>query len=99
VKKAVLYQPLPLLERRAILSSVVEPGEHVALSQVSDRRAAEMLEFVKSHRREGAVPKRSDSVSGKRPFSPTIELHQFAVFTHEMFLCSKLRWVTPAPSS
>jgi DNA ligase D-like protein (predicted ligase) len=53
---------LPLLERRAILSRVVEPGEHVALSQVSDRPAAEMLRFVKSHGLEGAVAKRSDSL-------------------------------------
>jgi ATP-dependent DNA ligase len=53
---------LPLAERRAILSSVVEPGEHVALSQVSDRSAKEMLEFAKSHGLEGVVAKRSDSV-------------------------------------
>ena len=53
---------LPLSERRAILSSVIEPGEHVALSQVSDRSAAEMLKFIKSHGLEGAVAKRSDSV-------------------------------------
>jgi ATP-dependent DNA ligase len=53
---------LPLLERRAILSTIVEPGEHVALSQVSDRSAAEMLQFIKSHGLEGAVAKRSDSV-------------------------------------
>ena len=53
---------LPLLERRAILRNVVEAGEHVALSQVSDRPAAEMLRFVKSHGLEGAVAKRCDSV-------------------------------------
>ena len=53
---------LPLSERRAILNSAIEPGEHVALSQVSDRSAAEMLKFVKSHGLEGAVAKRSDSV-------------------------------------
>jgi DNA ligase D-like protein (predicted ligase) len=53
---------LPLLERRAILASVVEPGEHVALSQVSERPAAEMLRFVKDHGLEGVVAKRSDSV-------------------------------------
>jgi DNA ligase D-like protein (predicted ligase) len=59
---------LPLSERRAILSSVIEPGEHVALSQVSDRSAAEMLKFIKDHGLEGAVAKRSDSVyqSGQR---------------------------------
>jgi ATP-dependent DNA ligase len=33
----------------------------VALSQVSDRSAAEMLKFIKSHGLEGAVAKRSDS--------------------------------------
>jgi DNA ligase D-like protein (predicted ligase) len=53
---------LPLLERRDILRSVVAPGEHVALSQVSGQPAAEMLRFVKSHGLEGAVAKRSDSV-------------------------------------
>jgi DNA ligase D-like protein (predicted ligase) len=53
---------LPLSERRTILSSVIEPGEHLALSQVSDRSAAEMLKFIKSHGLEGAVAKRSDSV-------------------------------------
>jgi ATP-dependent DNA ligase len=53
---------LPLSERRAILSSVIEPGEHVALSQVSDRSAAEMVRFIKDHGLEGAVAKRSDSV-------------------------------------
>ena len=53
---------LPLSERRAILSSVIEPGEHVALSEVSDRSAAEMLKFIKGHGLEGAVAKRSDSV-------------------------------------
>jgi DNA ligase D-like protein (predicted ligase) len=53
---------LPLSERRAILSSVIEAGDHVALSQVSDRSAAEMLKFIKHHGLEGAVAKRSDSV-------------------------------------
>jgi ATP-dependent DNA ligase len=53
---------LPLSERRAILSGVIEPGEHVALSEVSDRSAAEMLTFIKGHGLEGAVAKRSDSV-------------------------------------
>ena len=58
--RSVMQLPLP--ERRAILASVVEPGEHVALSQVSDRTAAEMLEFVKSHGLEGAIAKQADSV-------------------------------------
>jgi ATP-dependent DNA ligase len=52
---------LPLSERRAILSSAIEPGDHVALSQVSDRSATEMLKFIKSHGLEGVVAKRSDS--------------------------------------
>ncbi len=53
---------LPLSERRLILRSVGAPGEHVALSEVSDGSAAEMLKFVESHGLEGAVAKRSDSV-------------------------------------
>jgi DNA ligase D-like protein (predicted ligase) len=53
---------LPLSGRRAILGTVIKPGEHVALSQVSDRSAAEMLKFVKDHGLEGVVAKRSDGV-------------------------------------
>jgi ATP-dependent DNA ligase len=52
----------PLSERRTILKNLIEPGEHVALSQVSDRSASEMLKFIKSYGLEGAVAKRSDSV-------------------------------------
>jgi DNA ligase D-like protein (predicted ligase) len=62
IHKGRCLTELPLSERRAILSSVIEPGDHVALSQVSDRSAAEMLKFIKSHGLEGAVAKRSDSV-------------------------------------
>jgi len=50
---------LPLSERRAILGTVIEPSEHVALSQVSDLPAAEMLQFAKNHGLEGVVAKRS----------------------------------------
>jgi DNA ligase D-like protein (predicted ligase) len=53
---------LPLAERRKILSNVIEPGEHVALSQVSDRSASEMLKFVKDHGLKGVVAKRADSI-------------------------------------
>jgi ATP-dependent DNA ligase len=53
---------LSLSERRAILSSIIEPGEHVAPSQVSDRSAAEMVKFIKDHGLEGAVAKRKDRV-------------------------------------
>jgi DNA ligase D-like protein (predicted ligase) len=53
---------LPLSERRTILKNLIEPGEHVALSEVSDRSASEMLKFIKSYGLEGAVAKRSDSV-------------------------------------
>jgi ATP-dependent DNA ligase len=60
--KGRLLTGLPLSERRTILSSVIQPGEHLALSQVSDRSAAEMLKFVKSNGLEGVVAKRSDSV-------------------------------------
>jgi ATP-dependent DNA ligase len=62
IHKGERLTELPLSERRTILSSVMEPGEHVALSQVSDQSAAEMLKFIKSHGLEGAVAKRSDSV-------------------------------------
>jgi ATP-dependent DNA ligase len=40
---------VPLSERRALLRTVLKPSDHVALSEVSDRTAAEMLKFVKSH--------------------------------------------------
>jgi bifunctional non-homologous end joining protein LigD len=53
---------LPLSERRAILGSLIEPSEHVALSEVSNRSASETLKFVKSHGLEGAVAKRADSI-------------------------------------
>ena len=53
---------LPLSERRTIMDTVIKSAEHVALSQVSDRSAAEMLKFVKTHGLEGVVAKRSDSV-------------------------------------
>jgi ATP-dependent DNA ligase len=63
---------LPLSERRAILRSVVEPAEHVALSEVSDRSAAEMLRSVSDHGLEGVVAKRSDSIyqPGQRERNP-----------------------------
>ena len=53
---------LPLSERRVNLGSVIQPSQHVALSGVSDRSAAEMLTFVKSHGLEGVIAKRADSV-------------------------------------
>ena len=53
---------LPLSERRRILRSVVEPTEHIGLSEVSDRTAAEMLKFVREHGLEGLVAKRADGV-------------------------------------
>jgi ATP-dependent DNA ligase len=53
---------LPLSERRAILRTVIEPSEHVALSQVSDRSAAEMLKFAKDYGLEGVVAKWGSSV-------------------------------------
>jgi DNA ligase D-like protein (predicted ligase) len=62
IHKGRLLTGLPLSERRAILNSVIEPGEHVALSQVSDRPAAEMLMFAKDHGLEGVVAKWAGSV-------------------------------------
>ncbi|MGC1294252.1 MAG: hypothetical protein WA869_04360, partial [Alloacidobacterium sp.] len=52
----------PLSERRQILSTVVKPNNHVALSVVSNRPAAEMLAFAKTHGLEGLVAKRADSI-------------------------------------
>ena len=53
---------LPLSERREILRSVVEPSKHVALSEVSNQTATEMLKFVRANGLEGIFAKRSDSV-------------------------------------
>jgi DNA ligase D-like protein (predicted ligase) len=53
---------LPLSERREILRKVMKPAKHIALSEVSDQTATEMLKFVRSHGLEGIVSKRSDSV-------------------------------------
>ena len=53
---------LPLSERRKILRSVVEPADHIGLSEVSDRTAAEMLKFVREHGLEGLVAKRADGI-------------------------------------
>lgn len=53
---------LPLSARREILSAVVKPNKHVALSVASNRAATEMLEFARKHGLEGLVAKRADSV-------------------------------------
>jgi DNA ligase D-like protein (predicted ligase) len=53
---------LPLSERRQILKSVLVPADHIAISEVSDQTAAQMLKFVLSHGLEGIVAKRADSV-------------------------------------
>jgi DNA ligase D-like protein (predicted ligase) len=52
----------PLVERREILRSVVTPANHVALSEVSDQTASQMLKFVRTHGLEGIIAKRSDSI-------------------------------------
>ncbi len=52
----------PLSERREILRSVIAPAEHLALSEVSNQIAAQMLQFARSHGLEGIVAKRSDGV-------------------------------------
>jgi DNA ligase D-like protein (predicted ligase) len=59
---------IALSKRRAILTMEIQPSDHVALSQVSDKAAAQMLSFVRSHGLEGVVAKRADSVyhPGKR---------------------------------
>lgn len=53
---------LPLAKRREILRSVIEPADHLALSEVSDQTATQMLKFVRDHGLEGIVAKRSDSI-------------------------------------
>jgi DNA ligase D-like protein (predicted ligase) len=53
---------LPLSERRAILHSVINPTKHVALSEVSNQTASQILSFARSHGLEGVVAKRADSV-------------------------------------
>jgi ATP-dependent DNA ligase len=53
---------LPLVKRRAILATAVQPSNHVGLSHVSDKTAAQMLHFVRSHGLEGIIAKRADSV-------------------------------------
>jgi bifunctional non-homologous end joining protein LigD len=53
---------LPLSKRRAILSTTVKPSDHVGLSQVSNRTAEEMIEFVRSRGLEGVIAKKADSV-------------------------------------
>jgi DNA ligase D-like protein (predicted ligase) len=53
---------LPLSERRQILQAVIKPTKHIAISEVSDQTAAEMLKFVRLHGLEGIIAKRSDSV-------------------------------------
>jgi len=60
--------PLALSKRRAILDKAVQPSDHVGLSLVSDKTAAQMLRFVRSQAIEGIVAKRDDSVyqPGKR---------------------------------
>jgi DNA ligase D-like protein (predicted ligase) len=53
---------LPLSERREILRSAIKPGHHLALSEVSNQTATQMLNFVRSHGLEGVVAKRIDGV-------------------------------------
>jgi bifunctional non-homologous end joining protein LigD len=53
---------LPLSKRRAILATVIKPSDHVGLSYVSGKTAAQMLSFVRSHGIEGVVAKKADSV-------------------------------------
>jgi ATP-dependent DNA ligase len=53
---------LPLSERRKILASVIEPGEHVRISEASNLTRKHMLEFIRSHGLEGVIAKRADSL-------------------------------------
>jgi bifunctional non-homologous end joining protein LigD len=59
---------LPLAKRGTILARALSTSDHVGLSQVSDKTAAQMLHFVRSHGIEGVIAKRADSAyqPGKR---------------------------------
>jgi ATP-dependent DNA ligase len=62
---------LKLSERREILAKVIKASAHVALSQVSDRSAAEMLKFVKeagSKASSRSVPTASISLALERDY-------------------------------
>ena len=45
---------LPLSKRRVILEEVFKPTEHAGLSHVSSK-AAEVVQFVRTHRLEGVI--------------------------------------------
>jgi ATP-dependent DNA ligase len=53
---------LPLFERGEMLSAVVKPKEHVAVSVASNRSASEMPEFARNNGLERLVAKRTVSV-------------------------------------
>jgi bifunctional non-homologous end joining protein LigD len=50
---------LPLSKRRAILAAAIELSDHVGFSYVSDKTAAQMVNFVRSHGLEGVVAKKA----------------------------------------
>lgn len=52
---------LALSKRRAILTTAIEPSDHLGISYVSDKTAAQMINFVRSHGLEGVVAKKADS--------------------------------------
>ena len=99
VHKGRRLTQLPLSERRAILSTVIEPSEHVGLSQVSDRSAAEMLKFVKGHGLEGVVAKRSDSLAA-RPANRALQQvsNQPRTGVRDWWLRTQPSWIVRADS-
>lgn len=70
---------LPLSERRKILRSVVEPADHIDLSEESDRTAADMLQFVREHGLERyRCQARRWNLSARTPHRLMVEAsHQF----------------------
>jgi bifunctional non-homologous end joining protein LigD len=68
VHKGRVVMQLPLSERRKILAAIIQPQEHVGLSEATSGSAAQIVEFARTHGLEGIVAKRADSVylPGKR---------------------------------
>jgi DNA ligase D-like protein (predicted ligase) len=65
VSKGKDVSQLTLDDRRALFSKVIPRNEHISASAVERGSYAKLLKFVKQHRLEGIIAKRSDS-----PYEP-----------------------------
>jgi ATP-dependent DNA ligase len=61
VRKSEDLTGMPLSKRHEILNSTIRTNDHIGMSQVSHQSAKDMLDFVRAHRLEGIIAKRSDS--------------------------------------